>query len=241
MSKQTLDIGLLFFPGMTQLDVTGPFEVFARLPGVRMHLLWKRIEPITSDVGLTVMPTTTFADCPALDVLCVGGGPGQMALMDDPEVMAFVAQAGAEARYVTSVCAGCFILAGAGLLDGYRSACHWLSRDQLSVLGAIPVNERIVVDRNRISGGGVTAGIDFAFQVAAELCGDDVAKRLQLMLEYDPKPPFDISETTAPPDVLEEIRTAARPLLEERLRSSERAAARRRAEGTAPAQAGAAQ
>ncbi len=161
MTKTTLDIGLLFFPGMPQLDVTGPFEVLARLPGARMHLLWKSIEPITSDVGLTLMPTTTFADCPQLDVLCVGGGPGQMALMDDEEVMAFVARAGAGARYVTSVCAGCFILAGAGLPDGYKSACHWLSRDQLVILGAIPVKERIVVDRNRISGGGVTAGIDF--------------------------------------------------------------------------------
>lgn len=228
MSKTNLEIGLLFFPGMTQLDVTGPFEVLARLPGVRMHLLWKRIEPITSDVGLTLMPTTTFEDCPDLDVICVGGGPGQMALMDDQEVLDFVAKAGARARYVTSVCAGCFILAGAGLLDGYRSACHWLSRDQLSILGAIPVAERIVVDRNRISGGGVTAGIDFAFQLAAELCGDDVAQRLQLMLEYDPKPPFDISETTAPPEMLAQIRAAARPLLEERLRSSQRAVARLR-------------
>ncbi|RLP76237.1 DJ-1/PfpI family protein [Xanthobacter tagetidis] len=226
VSKETLEIGLLFFPGMTQLDVTGPFEVLARLPGARIHLLWKSLDPITSDVGLTLMPTTPFAECPTLDVLCVGGGPGQMALMDDPEVMAFVADAGARARYVTSVCAGCFILAGAGLLTGYRSACHWLSRDQLAVLGAIPVKDRIVVDRNRISGGGVTAGIDFAFEVAAQLCGVDIARRLQLMLEYDPKPPFDITEDNAPAELLAEIRSAARPMLEERLRSSERAAAR---------------
>lgn len=236
LSKATLEIGLLFFPGMTQLDVTGPFEVLARLPGARIHLLWKRVEPITSDVGLTLMPTTSFEDCPQLDVLCVGGGPGQMALMDDPEVMSFVARAGESARYVTSVCAGCFILAGAGLLSGYRSACHWLSRDQLAVFGAIPVAERIVVDRNRISGGGVTAGIDFAFQVAAELCGDEVAKRLQLMLEYDPKPPFDITEDNAPAAMLAEIRAAARPMLEERLRSSERAAARLKEGGFPSAQ-----
>lgn len=226
LSKATLEIGLLFFPGMTQLDVTGPFEVLARLPGARIHLLWKRIEPITSDVGLTLMPTTTFEDCPELDVLCVGGGPGQMALMDDLEVMRFVARAGDSARYVTSVCAGCFILAGAGLLEGYRSACHWLSRDQLAALGVIPVAERIVVDRNRISGGGVTAGIDFAFQVAAELCGDDVAKRLQLMLEYDPQPPFDITEQNAPAELVAEIRAAAGPMLDERKRSGERAMAR---------------
>jgi cyclohexyl-isocyanide hydratase len=186
MSSATIEIGFLFYPGMTQLDVTGPLEVLARLPGARIHCLWRRIEPITSDVGLTVMPTATFADCPRLDVLCVGGGPGQMALMDDEAVMAFIAEAGATARYVTSVCAGSLILAGAGLLEGYRSACHWLSRDQLPLLGAIPVESRIVVDRNRISGGGVTAGIDFAFRVAAELCGEGVAKRLQLLLEYDP-------------------------------------------------------
>ena len=225
MTTMAPEIGLLFYPGMTQLDVTGPFEVLARLPGARMHLLWKNIEPITSDVGLTLMPTTTFDNCPRLDVLCVGGGPGQVALMEDPEVMSFVTQAGEGANYVTSVCAGCFILAGAGLLHGYRSACHWLSRDQLAMLGAIPVAERIVVDRNRISGGGVTAGIDFAFQVAAELCGEDVAKRLQLMLEYNPKPPFDITEQNVPASMLAEIRAAARPMLEERLRSNEKAAA----------------
>lgn len=226
MSTSSPQIGLLFFPGMTQLDVTGPFEVFARLPGACVHLLWKRIEPITSDVGLTLMPTLTFNDCPELDVLCVGGGPGQIALMDDPEVMEFVAKAGATARYVTSVCAGCFILAGAGLLNGYRSACHWLSRDQLTLLGAISDESRIVVDRNRISGGGVTAGIDFAFHVASELCGEAVAKRLQLILEYDPQPLFDITERNAPADLLAEIRTAAAPMLLERLQSSERAVAR---------------
>ena len=227
VDKATLQIGLLFFPGMTQLDVTGPLEVLARLPGAKVHLLWKRIEPIVSDVGLTLTPTTTFDNCPRLDVLCVGGGPGQMALMDDADVMDFVARAGATARYVTSVCAGSLILAGAGLLDGYKSACHWLSRDQLTTLGAIPVAARIVVDRNRISGGGVTAGIDFAFRLAAELSGEDVAKRLQLLLEYDPQPPFDVTERNAPPELLAGIREAARPMLEERQRSSERALARR--------------
>jgi cyclohexyl-isocyanide hydratase len=228
MSSGTIEIGFLFYPGMTQLDVTGPLEVLARLPGARIHCLWKRIEPITSDVGLTLMPTATFSDCPQLDVLCVGGGPGQMALMDDEAVMAFIAKAGTSARYVTSVCAGSLILAGAGLLEGYRSACHWLSRDQLALLGAIPAESRIVVDRNRISGGGVTAGIDFAFRVAAELCGEAVAKRLQLLLEYDPEPPFAISERDAPPELLAEIRAAAAPMLAERLASSQRAVARLR-------------
>lgn len=228
MSDKPIEIGILFFPGMTQLDVTGPFEVLARLPGARVHLLWKRIEPIKSDVGLTIMPTTTLDDCPKLDVLCVGGGPGQIALMDDEGVMDFIARSGATARYVTSVCAGSLILAGAGLLDGYRSACHWLSRDQLSHLGAIPVDERVVVDRNRISGGGVTAGIDFGFRVAAELCGEDVARRLQLLLEYDPQPPFDITEHNAPPDLIAGVRTAAAPMLEQRRQAGERAMTRRR-------------
>ena len=226
MTDKPLEIGILFFPGMTQLDVTAPFEVFARLPNARVHLLWKQVEPIKSDVGLTVMPTTALADCPELDLFCVGGGPGQVALMDDEDVMAFVARAGASARYVTSVCTGSLVLAGAGLLKGYRAACHWLSRDQLSVLGAIPVDARVVVDRNRISGGGVTAGLDFAFQVAAELCGEDVAKRLQLFLEYDPQPPFPITVRNAPPELIASIRTAAAPMIEERLRSSKRAAAR---------------
>jgi cyclohexyl-isocyanide hydratase len=226
-----IEIGLLFFPGMTQLDVTGPFEVLARLPGARVHLLWKSIEPITSDVGLTLMPTTSFADCPKLDVLCVGGGPGQARLMEDAEVMDFVARSGGSARYVTSVCAGSFILAGAGLLNGYRSACHWLSRDQLTIFGAIPVEERIVIDRNRISGGGVTAGVDFAFQLAATLCGEEVAKRLQLLLEYDPQPPFDITERNAPPEMIAGIRAAARPMLEERALANRQAMARLTAQG----------
>lgn len=224
-----LEIGLLFFPRMTQLDVTGPFEIFSRLPDARVHLLWKRIEPVVSDVGLTLMPTTAFADCPDLDVLCVGGGPGQVDIMDDEEVIAFVREKGRRARYVTSVCAGSFILAGAGLLDGYKSACHWLSRDQLALLGAIPVDERIVVDRNRISGGGVTAGIDFGFQVAALLCGEETASQLQLLLEYDPKPPFAINERNAPTALIEKIRAAAAPLLQARLESAERAMARLKA------------
>ncbi len=226
MNTQPLEIGIVFFPGMTQLDVTGPFEVLARLPGARMHLLWKRIEPVTSDVGLTLLPTTTFDNCPALDVLCIGGGPGRNDAMNDLEMTGFLARVGATARYVTSVCAGSLILAAAGLLSGYRSTCHWMSRDQLSFMGAIPVDARIVVDRNRISGGGVTAGIDFGFTLAAELCGADVARRLQLLLEYDPQPPFDTTVHNAPPALIAEVRAAAAASSAEGRRASERAAAR---------------
>jgi len=218
-----IQIGLLFYPGMTQLDITGPFEVFARLPNARVHLLWKRIEPIISDVGLVLLPTTTFADCPDLDVLCVGGGPGQVNFMDDDEVIAFLREKGGSARYVTSVCAGCLILGAAGLLDGYNSACHWLMNDQLAAFGAVAVNDRVVIDRNRISGGGVTAGIDFGFRVASELCGEEVAKRLQLLLEYQPQPPFDITVQNAPPELLAQMRAEAEPWLRKRKAAVQRA------------------
>ena len=226
MSGKRIEIGILFYPGMTQLDVTGPFEVWARLPNVRVHLLWKRIEPVVSDVGLALLPTTTFADCPDLDVFCIGGGPGQVNFMDDDEVIAFVRDKGGSARYITSVCAGCLILGAAGLLDGYRSACHWLMSDQLAAFGAIAVDERVVTDRNRISGGGVTAGIDFGFQVAAELCGEDVAKNLQLMLEYQPEPPFDLTVQNAPPELISNMRREAEPWLRKRAEAVQKAVAK---------------
>ena len=209
MSNRPIEIGIVFYPGMTQLDVTGPFEVLARLPNARVHLLWKRIEPVISDVGLAVMPTTTFADCPDLDVFCVGGGPGMVPFMDDDEFISFVREKGGSARYVTSVCAGCLFLGAAGLLKGYKSAGHWLMRHMLTSFGATPIDARLVVDRNRISGGGVTAGVDFGFLVASEICGEDVAKRLQLLLEYQPDPPFDITVQNAPSELLMEIRSSS--------------------------------
>ncbi len=217
MSGKRIEIGILIYPGMTQLDVTGPFEVLARLPNVRVHLLWKRIEPVVSDVGLTLLPTTTFADCPELEVFCIGGGPG---------MVEFVRDKGGSARYITSVCAGCLILGAAGLLDGYKSACHWLMSDQLAAFGAIAVDERVVIDRNRISGGGVTAGVDFGFQVASELCGEEVARQLQLMLEYQPQPPFDITVQNAPPELISRMRVDAEPWLRKRAAAVEKAAAK---------------
>ena len=226
MSNKPIEIGLLYYPGMTQLDITGPFEVFARLPNARVHLLWKKIEPVVSDVGMPLLPTTTFADCPDLDVFCIGGGPGQVTVMDDDEVIAFVREKGGSARYITSVCAGCLILGAAGLLEGYKSACHWLMIDQLAAFGAIASHDRVVIDRNRISGGGVTAGIDFGFQVASELCGEEVAKRLQLMLEYQPEPPFDLTVQNAPPDLISQMRVDAEPWLRKRAAAVQKAAAK---------------
>jgi cyclohexyl-isocyanide hydratase len=188
---QKLDIGILIFPDVTQLDATGPAQVLSRAPGATLHMVWKTLDPVKTDAGFSIVPTTSFKDCPQLDVVCVPGGAGQIALMTDQETLDFLRTQAAAARYVTSVCTGSLVLGAAGLLKGYRSACHWTSREFLKEFGAIPVAERIVRDRNRMSGGGVTAGIDFGLALLAELAGEEVAKSVQLGLEYDPKPPFD--------------------------------------------------
>ena len=187
----TIQIGMLLFPNVTQLDLTGPTQVLSRVPGARVHLAWKDTAPVMTDAGFAIVPTTAFADCPQFDVLCVPGGFGIKDLLEDEETLAFLRQRAAGARWVTSVCNGSLVLGAAGLLQGYQAACHWRWRRYLPAFGAIPVDERIVRDRNRISGGGVTAGIDFAFALAAELAGDEAAKMIQLALEYDPAPPFD--------------------------------------------------
>jgi cyclohexyl-isocyanide hydratase len=184
-------VGLVFYPGMTALDVVGPQAVFSVLPGVTIHRIWKTLDPIRSDDGMTVVPDTTFATCPPLDVLCIGGGIHQGAIEDDPELLDFLQKQGASARYVTSVCGGSVMLGKAGLLEGYRAATHWAMRDQLAALGASVSAERVVVDRNRTTGGGVTAGIDFGLTIAAALQGEEAARMAQLIIEYDPAPPFD--------------------------------------------------
>lgn len=189
--NETCHIGLLLFPQVTQLDLTGPAQFLSRVPGARIHLLWKDTGPVMSDVGFSINPTTRFEDCPQLDVLCVPGGFGVAELLGDGETLDFLRRQAAGARYVTSVCNGSLVLGAAGLLQGYRSACHWHWRRHLGAFGALPEEGRIVRDRNRISGGGVTAGIDFALALAAELAGEEVAKAIQLGLEYDPQPPFD--------------------------------------------------
>jgi len=197
-----LTFGLILFPDMTQLDLTGPFEVFARMPGVTVHLLWKTLEPVRTDRGLTILPTATFDTCPALDLICMPGGPGQVALMDDQAVLGFLRKVAVTCRYVTSVCTGSLVLGAAGLLRGYRATTHWASRDQLALLGAKPVDARVVFDRNRITGAGVTSGIDFALAVAAHVAGEDVAKQIQLQMEYDPQPPFDAGSPASAGSVL---------------------------------------
>ena len=188
----TLQIGFLLFPQVQQLDLTGPYDVLASLPGVQVHLIWKDLMPVTASTGLVLKPTTTFAQCPEqLDVLFVPGGvPGTFTMMEDPEVLAFLKAKGQTARYVTSVCTGSLILGAAGLLKGYKATSYWDTRDVLKELGAIPTRGRIVVDRNRITGGGVTAGIDFGLKLVALLKSRVYAEAVQLYLEYDPQPPF---------------------------------------------------
>jgi cyclohexyl-isocyanide hydratase len=200
-------IGLLLFPGLTQLDLTGPFEVFSKLPDAAVHLLWKTLDPVRAETGMRILPDTTLADCPLLEVLCVPGGPGVSALMEDADVLDFLRAQAVGAQFVTSVCTGALVLGAAGLLRGRRATTHWASHDLLSAFGAIPTKGRVVRDGNLITGGGVTAGIDFALTVAAEIAGPDVAQAIQLQIEYAPAPPFEAgTPETAPPDVLWTVR-----------------------------------
>lgn len=223
-----MNFGMLLFPGLTQLDLTGPFEVFSRMPGVETSLIWKTMTPVASDRGMQILPTHSFQTAPQLDLICVPGGPGQIDLMADDETLDYLRQAATNARWVTSVCTGSLVLAAAGLLDGYKATSHWSSLDQLALFGANPVANRVVHDRNRITGAGVTSGIDFALQIAQVVLGDDAARALQLQIEYDPEPPFDGgSAQTADPALLSRIRAEIAPFIERRRRASQHAADRR--------------
>lgn len=185
-----LRLGFVLFPNLTQLDLTGPLQVLHRVPGAVTYLAAKSLAPVPSDCGLGLVPTVTFADCPPLDLLCVPGGYGVSAAIADAETLAFVARQGEKARYVTSVCTGAFVLGAAGLLVGRRATTHWAYVSLLPLVGAIPESGRVVRDGHVFTGGGVTAGLDFAFVVASELAGPEAAQRIQLTLEYDPLPPF---------------------------------------------------
>lgn len=191
IDSQQQIIGLVFYPGMTSLDIIGPQQVFSGLPGVKIHRIWKTLDPVKTDDGMMVLPDTTFDNCPRLDVICIGGGIGQAPVEDDPELLAFLRNQGSTAKFITSVCGGSQFLAKAGLLEGYRAATHWAARPQLAALGVEVGTERVVIDRNRITGGGVTAGIDFGLTIASILYGEEVAKITQLLIEYNPAPPFD--------------------------------------------------
>jgi cyclohexyl-isocyanide hydratase len=210
-------IGMLIFPRLTQLDMTGPYEVLARLPDTKVHLVARSLDPVTTDRGMQIVPTTTYADCPPLDVVMVPGGPGQQDLMEDEAALSFLRQQAAQAKYVTSVCTGSLVLGAAGLLKGRRATSHWNALEHLQLLGAIAVSEKVVVDGNIVTGAGVTSGIDFALKLAAILDGEQVAREIQLGIEYDPEPPFDSgSPKSAPAEMVETLRKRGTQLYEAR-------------------------
>lgn len=204
--SQPYHIGFLLWPGLTQLDMTGPAQVLSRIPGAQMHYAWKTIEPIPSDCGLPLMPTITLADCPQLDLLCVPGGAPVAPVMRDAEVLDWLRKQAAGAEFVTSVCTGSLILAAAGLLNGYRAGCYWASGHQLPLFGAEFVEERVVFDRNRVTAGGVTSGIDFAFRLIEHKLGRDMAELIQLSIEYDPEPVAGGTPRSARPEIVAQVR-----------------------------------
>jgi cyclohexyl-isocyanide hydratase len=218
-------IGMLIFPDMTQLDFTGPYEVFGQIPGAEIRVISTSMEPVAARGGLRFLPDTTIDNAPPLDVLFVAGGPGVSAAMDDVKVLEFLRRQAAKAKFVTSVCTGSLLLGAAGLLKGYRATAHWMSLGILPIFGAIALPDRVVIDRNRITGGGVTSGIDCALVIAGELVGADAAKKIQLMIEYNPAPPFDSGHPSkADPDLVASVRKASAAMQDARLEQAERVA-----------------
>lgn len=186
-----MHIAFLLFPGVTQLDLTGPAQFLSRLPDAKVDLVWEAATPVPTDAGFSILPTATFADVPRADLICVPGGMGIADVIDHAAALDWVRQVGEKAEWVTSVCTGALILGAAGLLNGYKATTHWAWHDKVALFGAEPVQARHVIDRNRATGGGVTAGIDFALALMARIAGEDHARAVQLALEYDPAPPFD--------------------------------------------------
>jgi cyclohexyl-isocyanide hydratase len=227
MSNTPLQVGILIYPQLDQLDFTGPFEVLARMPDSKLHLLWKSTEPIKDMMGLVLQPSTALKDAPPLDVLVVPGGYGQQALMEDEDVIGYVRREGERAKYVVSVCTGALILGAAGLLKGYKATTHWTAVPLLGLLGASAVDRRVVVDRNRLTCGGVTSGIDGALTLVSLLRGEQAAQEIQLYMEYSPAPPFKSgSPESAPAPVLEAVRKRAEKMFLARSETCKRVAAR---------------
>ena len=193
----TFNIGFVIFPNLTQLDFTGPLEVLHRLPECKIHIVAKSLDPVPSDCGLSLLPTTTFKNCCQLDLICVPGGGGVVSIMTDRETVDFVRKQAAGAQYITSVCTGAFVLGVAGLLEGRRATTHWAYTGLLALVGATFEKARIVQDGNVVTAGGVASGIDFALHIATEIVGEETAQAIQLSIEYDPAPPF----TSGHPDV----------------------------------------
>ncbi len=210
-------IGMVIFPSLTQLDLTGPYEVFGRMPGAKVLLIAESMATVKSDHGLVFTPDTTFDDAPQLDVLFVPGGNGVFAAMQNKKLITFLQTQGTTAKYVTSVCTGALVLAAAGLLNGYKATTHWLSLGLLSLFEVEVLEERVVIDRNRITGGGVTAGIDFGLYVVARIAGENAAKEIQLMMEYNPVPPFNSgSPKTADKEIVDRVTASREQIQKER-------------------------
>jgi cyclohexyl-isocyanide hydratase len=223
-----LQIGMLLYPGLTMLDLVGPQTALG--PHSQTHLVWETTDPIRNDAGYEVVPTATFDDAPQdLDLLFVPGGQGTYDVLSNERAMDWVRSRGHRAKYVTSVCSGSIILAAAGLLDGYKAATHWACYDILQEFDVTGVHDRVVTDRNRITGGGVTAGIDFGLTVLAQLRGEMVAKATQLMIEYDPEPPFDTgSPEKAGPEIYAMVSGMLEPLNQQGLAAARAFKERRR-------------
>lgn len=213
---------MVLFPNLTSLDLIGPHDVL-NTPRCKIDLLWHGIEPVPVQGAFSILPTATFSGYGTPDILFVPGGPGQLPAMDDAALIDFVATAARGAKFITSVCTGSLILGAAGLLQGKRATTHWASLEQLALLGAIPVAERVVEDGNIITGAGVTSGIDFALVLTARIWGDAAAKAIQLALEYDPKPPFGGgSVTTAEPEIVASMRERMAQLTNKRVETATR-------------------
>lgn len=206
MTKQPYRIAFLIYPGMTQLDFSGPAEVLHRMPGAEISMVWTSTDPITSDSGIIFVPTATIDDATQYDMICVPGGFSCTEVMTNQPVLAWLRRQAEQADLVTSVCTGSLILAAAGLLKGYKAGCHWSWIEHLEKFGAKPVRQRVVVDRNRITAGGVTAGIDFGFQIVEQKCGKDIAEALILGIEYDPQPLAGGTPETANPETVSRLR-----------------------------------
>jgi cyclohexyl-isocyanide hydratase len=223
----TFNIGAIIFPNMDQCDFTGPFEVLARLPDSTFHVVWKRKEPLRDCHGLILTPGTDLAECPKLDLLVIPGGHGQEALMDDEEVLSFVRAQSRSAKYVFSVCTGALICGAAGLLRGVKATTHWSAFHLLQYYGAIPTNARVVLDGKMVSAAGVTAGFDGALVLASLLRGEDIAREIQLAIQYAPEPPFDSgSPEEARIDTLDAARRSSRGITEARLATAKRLSAK---------------
>jgi cyclohexyl-isocyanide hydratase len=222
-----LQIGSLLFDGLDQIDLTGPFEVLSRIPNATYRVYGKTLAPVRDVRGLRLTPDATLAEALQLDVLHVPGGFGQQALMEDEEVLGWIQRQAAGARSVFSVCTGALVLGAAGLLRGRRATTHWASFHLLQLFGAIPVNERVVVDGSWIFAAGVTAGIDGALRLAAELRGDDVARAIQLYMQYAPEPPFDSgTPERAPGAILDQAKRAVADITAQREATARRVAAK---------------